>query len=89
MGALSVAQATREGWTAFRRAPVVFVAFSLLLALLQLPISVLQDSLGAARSHGGAPSALLLSRLCGVPMADAFPRDDRTAHATSESTWPS
>jgi hypothetical protein len=63
MGALSVAQATREGWTAFRRAPVVFVAFSLLLALLQLPISVLQDSLGAARTHGGAPSALLLSLL--------------------------
>jgi hypothetical protein len=63
MGVLSVGQALREGWEAFRRAPVPFMAFSLLVALLQLPINVLQDSVTVARSHGAAPSALLLSLL--------------------------
>lgn len=48
---------------AFRQAPVPFVAFSLLVALLQLPINVLQDSVTVARSQGAAPSALLLSLL--------------------------
>ncbi|MFN9871641.1 MAG: hypothetical protein ACK55E_09425 [Cyanobacteriota bacterium] len=63
MGALRVGQAMREGWMAFRQAPVPFVAFSLLVALLQLPINVLQDSVTVARSQGAAPSALLLSLL--------------------------
>jgi uncharacterized membrane protein len=60
---LRVGQALREGWEAFRRAPVPFVAFSLLVALLQLPINVLQDSVTVARNQGTAPSALLLSLL--------------------------
>jgi hypothetical protein len=63
MGVLRVGQALREGWEAFRRAPVPFVAFSLLVALLQLPINVLQDSVTVARSQGAAPSSLLVSLL--------------------------
>jgi hypothetical protein len=63
MGVLRVGQALREGWEAFRRAPVPFVAFSLLVALLQLPINVLQDNVTVARNQGTAPSALLLSLL--------------------------
>jgi uncharacterized membrane protein len=63
MGVLRVGQALREGWEAFRRAPVPFVAFSLLVALLQLPINVLQDSVTVAHNQGAAPSSLLVSLL--------------------------
>lgn len=46
---LNVGQALRDGWQAFRRAPWLFVGFTLLLAALELLLQALQPEISSER----------------------------------------